>query len=201
MFEVSLLAEILNKGLLIIISLILLKVVSVFGTDGQSLRLKDLLGEGHLITPPFAVGVVLVRHPGRSARVGVIVNISAIVIELIVIRPVGKTPPVAKRAIVAQIEVAARVYGVGSGDVEYCSEGSGRNPLIPRSKHSLQCEVAPGSIGKKLVKLVTVCVHRNAVVSGGIVEFLEEKLVLPMGIIEGAGKKHFQTIIKLICRS
>ena len=48
------------------------------------------------------------------------------------------------------------------------------------------------------MKLVIVRVHRNAVVGGGIVEFREEKLVLPMGIIEGAGKKQFQTIIKLI---
>ena len=51
---------------------------------------------------------------------------------------------------------------------------------------------------EKLVKLVIVCVHRNAVVGGGIVEFLEEKLVLPVGIVEGGGKKQFQTIIKLL---
>ena len=96
-----------------------------------------------------------------------------------------------------QIEVAALVDGAGSGDVEDRSEGSGRNPLIPRSKHSVQCEAAPGDIGKQLVKLVIVRVHRNAVVGGGTVEFREEKLVLPMGIIEGAGKKQFQAIVKL----
>jgi hypothetical protein len=70
----------LNKGLLIIITLILLKVVSIFGTDTHALRLGNLLGERYLITPPFTVREILVRYSGRPARVGVIVNISAIVI-------------------------------------------------------------------------------------------------------------------------
>ena len=48
------------------------------------------------------------------------------------------------------------------------------------------------------MKLVIVRVHGNAVVGGGIVEFREEKLVLPMGIIERAGKKQLQTILELI---
>jgi hypothetical protein len=48
------------------------------------------------------------------------------------------------------------------------------------------------------MKLVIVRVHGNAVVGGGTVEFLKEKPILTLGIIEGAGKKQFQAIVKLI---
>ena len=67
-----------------------------------------------------------------------------------------------------------------------------------RGKNCVQCEAPPGDIRKKLMKLVTVYVEGNAVVGRGTVEFLEEKSVVSMGIIEGAGKKQLQTVLELI---
>jgi len=102
----------------------------------------------------------------------------------------------AKRPTVFQIEEIALVGCAGPCDVENRSERSGRNPLVPGSKHSVQCPVAPGDIGKQLVKFVVVRVHRKAAVGRGVVELWEEQLALPVGIIKGAGKKHPQTIRK-----
>jgi hypothetical protein len=48
------------------------------------------------------------------------------------------------------------------------------------------------------VELINVCVHRNTVVVDGTVKFLEEKMIVPMGIIERARKKHLQAIIELL---
>jgi hypothetical protein len=189
--------EILNEGLEIKIALILLEVVSVFKTDGQSLGLQNLLGEGRLITPPFGVGEIFVQHAGRPTGGGVIVNIGAVVIELIVVDPIGKAPAAAKLAIVLQIEEAAHVDRVGSGDVKDGSEGSGGDVLVARGKNRVQCEASPGDIGKELVKLITVCVEGNAVVGGGMVEFLKEKPVVSMGIIEGAGSSSCTPLLNL----
>ena len=86
---------------------------------------------------------ILVRYSRRPSRVGVIVDIIAIIIELIVVRAVRKGPSAAERAIVAKINVSAPVNGAGSGDVENRSKGSGGNPFIPGSKNALQCETAP----------------------------------------------------------
>src|SRR4029077_1978117 len=87
--------KILNEGLKVVIALTLLKIVSEFETNGQSLGLKDLLGKGHLITPPFAMGEISVERAGRSTDGGVIVDVGAIVIELVVVDAVDKAPTAA----------------------------------------------------------------------------------------------------------
>src|SRR5579862_2366879 len=101
-------------------------------------------------------------------------------------------------ALVHQIDVAARVDGARTGDVEDGSEGSRRNGLLARSKDSVQREAAPRGAGKELVQFFAVRFHRDAVVRGGVVEFLKEKLILPMGIVEGAGKKQLRAIFELV---
>src|SRR5512143_3779211 len=103
-----------------------------------------------------------------------------------------------KLALVKQLDVAARIDGMGSGDIEDASKRSSRNRLIPRPKHSAQCEAAPRGIGKELVKFVAIRIDRVAVVRGGVIEFLKEKRVLPMGIVEGTGKQQLQAILELI---
>jgi hypothetical protein len=48
------------------------------------------------------------------------------------------------------------------------------------------------------LRLIVVRVHGNAVVRGGAVERSKKQLILPLGTIQGSGKKQLQTVAKLI---
>ena len=58
----------------------------------------------------------------------------------------------------------------------------------------MQCEAAERYIGKQLVKLIVVGVYGDAIVGGGIVKFLEEKVMRSLRIIERAGKIRFPAV-------
>ena len=68
--------------------------------------------------------------------------------------------------IVLQIQVSAGVNGMGLGNIEDSSKGSGGNAFIAGSKHSMQRKVAPGEIAKQLMKFVIVGVFVGRVVVG-----------------------------------
>src|ERR1700741_3730974 len=97
-------------------------------------------------------------------------------------------------ALIQQIDVAALIDSAGPGNIEDSTEGGSRNRLLTRSKHSVQREAAPRGADKELVELVAIRVRRNAVARGGVVELPKEKLILPMGIVEGSGKQQLQAI-------
>src|ERR1700733_4063444 len=101
-------------------------------------------------------------------------------------------------ALVHQLDIAARVDRARPSDIEDGSEGSRRNGLLARSKYPVQREAAPRSAGEKLVQFLAVRVHRNTLIRGGGIKLLKEKLILPLGIVEGSGKKQFQAVAELV---
>src|ERR1700722_11384302 len=103
--------------------------------------------------------------------------------------------------VILQIEVPARIDGALRRVVEDGAERSCGHILCPRPVHSLQGKLTVGELRKHLMKLISVPVFRNAVVSAWAVEFLVIEAVAAMAVVIGSREKHRQATFELMAVS